>query len=603
MKQYVSDLAAPFEGKQPQITGHDSKESNPMAMEGIQDNNKMLYGAAVRCLVSAGQIKDIILSNEDNSCILIRARDIPGRNGIKVNGMDIPVLCDKDISYKGQIAALVLSDSEEKAAAAAKRATVVLSPFDAPYLPLLHQKPFSASNKAIMAVKRIATGVFEKEDKKAIEELFSGGDTKVIASNSVLSFSDADCFVHETSGALCVYSASSSGNSGEDSTTYTILCPASSTPRLRSALCRVLGVSGEEITVQVTARHDEEVDYQTDITAVLAALGAKITGCSVRLMLTREEDSKYNQSAVAMNIKQTAAVMNGKIIALKVLVEADIGAYNPFASEAAQRIAQFYLGKWGAWDEIPLDEENGKDEEEKKRKHTLTVQMSDLYEVPNMFVLIRATASNRPPTSLCEKSLDTMSMQGIEGLIAAINDGIRRYMIYGKRRLPPADVIKRVAMMSDFSRKTQVAKQMIKRSGKRHLMGMFVLCSQEITAAAVAEVETNIFLTEQAKQNPSAIKKLNGDVITHIWLAIEKDKKDDNAGDEEEIIRLSAEKCAAHFDAMQDGIMGNADIDDNITISFVDAKTKSTSLEKIDFLVYGLCNAAIDAAQRAGNGE
>lgn len=643
VKQYVSDLGTP-----------------PPPIDGIEIvDEKMLYGAVVRTpffvppacnkkynkdykredngesesLDDVESAVRVTLATEDKECILIDAKSIAGHNGIKVNGVDIPVFCGDEVLYKGQAAALVLADSIDAARDAASRASVVLTSMpsiaysETASIALGNSssgtsskarraalaKQSIASNDNTVSVARITRGSGE-EGEKSIDKIFreegAAGRVKIVTAEKHLDGADSHlCDVYEASGAFCALSVQAAGGdtAAEDSASeglpmLTVMCPTASTPRLRSALCRVLGVGGEQITVQVTARHDEEVDYQTDITAVMAAVAAKETGHDVQLMLRREEDYQYNQNTVALDIKQTATVLEGKIVALKVLVDADIGAYNPFALEVVQHIAQIFCGKAGRWEQraqemARADDDATASEGAKRRansiwaKHSLAIEASDLYEVPNVFIEVRAVRSNRPPTSLCEKSLDTMAMLGISSLMTALfnagTTGCRHYMVLGKRRAPLEAVIKSVLDMSDFSRKAVCVPC---TRGQNRAMGIFIYGNQEMAGASVVEMSVNDILGTKS--------------ITHLWLALERGKDEDSGAVEEEV-QLSVEKCAANAATLLHCTMLPSEAENSITLEIIETKKdksvkaadKTASyMERLDTFVYCLAAAAMDCA-------
>lgn len=428
MKQYVSDLGA----------------------EG------MLFAAVVRSPVSNGYITGVALAKEDkDECILIDAKSVVGHSGLRVNGVDIPIFCTGKVSYKGESVAVVLANSGERAREAANRALISVE------CALNHSKPHSAAgifaaakdehDSKVAAAKRAATGVFESASDKKIGDIFGKAD-KVVTSRRMLSTSSYG--LHEVCGAVCVYSLQDDGRP-----LFTVLCPTSSTPRLRSALCRVLNESGDNITVQVTTRHYEAVDYQTDIAALQAALASSLTKRSVRLLLTREEDTKYNQNKLLFNIKHTAAMKDSSLYALKVEIEADIGAYNPFAAEVLERAAKTFMER-----------------------------------LPNVLVYARAVYSNRPPTAFDEGEVDSVMMQD---MFCG-----EHYLNISSAHLP--EVAKTAIKMSDFSRKYVAYRMTNPLEGVRRGVG----AGYNDEGAAVVELEMDTVL--------------GNTVIEHIWIAAAK---------------------------------------------------------------------------------
>lgn len=439
-----------------------------------------LFAAIVRSPISCGRITEVCLDDKDKGeCIIVDAKSIPGKNAIKVNGMDVPLLCGGDVLYKGEGVAVVLADSFERAREAAARAKVsvefkVKGGGTAAALRLARG---TDEDNRTASLRRVQTGIFESGNKKKIEAVFSGAD-KAVTSERTLS--PCVCVPSETSGALCV-------RSEEDGQTLsTILCPTSSTPRLRSALCRMLDESGEDITVQVTARHDEAADYQTDIIALQAALCSAVSKKSVKLMLTRAEDAKYNQNPVIIKVKHTAAIKDSRIAAVKVEVLSDIGAFNPFVSELQDCIIDNCIGMYD--------------------------------HVQNVFVCSRVLYSYRPPTGF--------DAEGVASIISRSRGSFVQFSLQDARGHLRSEVLKAAVNMSDFSRKYVAYKMANPLDGVRRGIGV---CGTEEAAVAV-EVEADTVLGSKT--------------ITRLWAAVQV--KGEKGIDTEEAILVAIEKdvCA-----------------------------------------------------------
>lgn len=524
--------------------------------------NGMLYGSLVYSPISHGKVS-ISLSDEDKEqCVLVDYRDIPCRNAMRLGEADVKVFSTGNVMYKGECLALVLSSSAQKAKEAASRCVLGLEE------DVKEAKCSVYCNTA--ARKVIKTGLFQDANSGT---LFTEGG-EIFSSKRHFSPIYKDKVI-EGAGALCA----------ADKDTLTVICPTQSPSMLKKALRRVLG-KDVNITVQstkTTRQASLSFDYRIHILALQAAVASFTVKKSVYLMLDIEEEKRYTQNGVLLDINSRLAVKDCRITALHVSIEADIGAYNGEVQKVVDRAARQFLGVCFSW--YCFSEEVQSGQVQKLKKHKLSIKVGDLYEVQNVYIECRAHTSSRPPTFFEENEIDEMVFRSIESLMLSITGDTHHYMLQGislkTRNESPVEAITKAVNISDFCRK-QVAYSALRRVNEMpYTRGNIALvCGSDENGevfCAVVETEVNEVLGTQT--------------VEHIWIVLEA-SMDESETSMSERVYVAVEKDVS--------VMLNTSITDGISCVFAPShilngdKRASCSIEE---RVHCLFPAVIDAVK------
>lgn len=547
----------------------------------------MLFGALVHSPVSHGRVSCALHEADKSQCLLIDKDSILGQNAMRAGDVDIPIFCTGDVRYKGEPLAMVVADSAEKARKASSRC--VISLLDSIEAGQQRNKETQHNAHNTVVSKRVAKGAFDGGDG---EEVFRTADRVVRSARHLFPPSMAQA--GETLGALCVF---------EDDA-LTVLTLSSSPARLKKELRRVLGRE-TDVAVQMTNKRGHEgEDYRAELIALQTSVAAACARASVKVMLSRGENEMYALNGVTLDIKHEAAIKDGRISALKIDIQADIGAYNPHSQELIAHVIDRCTGLCGSWNASPVSVPGA--ESPKLWSHILATEVSKLYEVDNVLINARALTASRPPTAASYREVDSMAFRATESLMCAISassdTGERHFMLCGTdgnvRHNGIEEVIKKVVKMSDYSRKA------VSFGNYRVSISRKLLDNNRISSS-IREVRQNIGFAVDTCEGGDAIcavletqrqSIMGGEKITALYLGIERSKERADINMEESV-RVAVEKDISAF-------MG-IPLDKEVYIVFVDRKDsdvpnakKASEMISISDRVHEIIPAVIDAARR-----
>lgn len=240
-----------------------------------------------------------------------------------------------------------------------------------------------------------------EEKKSDIENIFEDADYNIFTETNKKetwqNFLEASgAYVTITDDNITVYTRTQTPNS------------------IRASIANVLGISSEHIFVKQTKTTEKNHNgtWRTTVLAIQAAIVAHFTKKNVRLVLSRDEQAHFMSAGVSAIIShQSAVTKDGIIKAIKIDIDIDVGAYNPFTK-------------------IILDR--------------AVISSCSVYNFESALITARAFATSEPPTSLHVRTIDSQSFFAMENHIAKIiqktnllpNEVRMRNFAKGKNSLP-----------------------------------------------------------------------------------------------------------------------------------------------------------------------
>ncbi|MEE1166375.1 MAG: molybdopterin cofactor-binding domain-containing protein [Treponema sp.] len=390
---------------------------------------EMIYGSLIRSPVASGKITNITIKDFPEGYYLYTARDIPGENRIQTFNAKNRVFCNETVHYLGEPAGIVVGpdqeltrklasqvqitfdittidsalheiseqfnrpvidfpkrkDQENEITALAEKLTISPSLDSLPKTnenssytkpeqisKILSPKNRAKKTKTILAKRILQTGAFNtKLSKNQLNAIFRNSFHEFA---SEWTFSETSDDFSENLGALAKY----------ENGKISVVCPTRWQNHLQKSLSSILDIPQDKIDVKSSKLHDVNQNglHQCTIIAAAAAIASMHSGLPVKLELTKEEQKLYYDNALQTKLSyRTGLSQDGKIESMMVHIETDAGYTNPFAQEIADR---------------------------------LTIAASSLYSQPNLYIESVVVSSNKAPTTMNPKQIDSAAFFGIE---------------------------------------------------------------------------------------------------------------------------------------------------------------------------------------------
>jgi len=293
----------------------------------------MLVGKVLRSKVPHAIIEsiDILEASKFPGVVkILTADDIPGPNGVGIIIKDEPVLSKDKIRRIGDALALVAAETEEAADAALQLIRVVIKEIPAvfdsveamlPNAPLVHN-----NNNNVLNVRKIRKG--------DVEAGFAAAD--VIVENRYLTQRVEHAYIEPEAG-VAEY----------DGSMVTMWVSTQNTHFDRKEVARTLGIGVNRVRV-IQAVTGGGFGGKLDISVqCYLALLAYYTGRAVKMVYTREESmiSSGKRHPYIIDYK-TGATKDGKLIAVKITIIGDTGAYASYGPAVLTRAAVHATGPY-----------------------------------------------------------------------------------------------------------------------------------------------------------------------------------------------------------------------------------------------------------------
>jgi CO/xanthine dehydrogenase Mo-binding subunit len=379
----------------------------------------MLYAALIRCPKPTGTFVSLMHPLLPEGYYVFTAKDILGSNEIPTLGVSTSIFCDGEIQYQGEPVGILAGPSEKTVHALLSEIEVITTNTE-------------TENRKIpvLAERTITTGLAQNDSsefEKMFEKKDDGSSVVFGAWSSAISVPSYS----ETNGAVCIW------KSGY----LNVYTPTQWISHLRKTLSAALGIKSDHIRIEKTRSSNPNSNgiWRNAVFAAQAALVAYKTGKAVKLELPRQDQEQYMEKAIPVTITNRSAVSkNGCIDAMKITVDIDAGARNPFAPEILDRLV---IASCGA------------------------------YNIKNLSISAIAHGSRTPPSSLNINIIDSQAFFAIESTMQKISEvtgispaELRKKNLRKSSTEPcytpfiiqldhPWETIDTAATMSDFARK------------------------------------------------------------------------------------------------------------------------------------------------------
>ena len=363
----------------------------------------------MRTPATAGKIKSISAPDLPEDYHLYTSKDLPGTKTISANKSVTKIFGYGNVSYRGEPVGIILGPDEEKVY---KLLDTVNINFDVenlesafhnviknqteepanfkefvaqinemPSLDTVIDKSHVEDNPNVeVASREIKYGLYEKLTvAQADAKIFENAD-----------FSSTDTWKEklltpkwqETEGA-CAYTE------GEK---LHVFAPTRWTAFTQKSVASVLGIPEESVYIHKTKSagiYPSGLARTTQL-AVQIAAASWLSKKPVKLVLSQTEQENYMVPGVLTEITYRSALSkDGRLKALKIIIDIDIGCTNPFAQEITDRIA---------------------------------IAATSYYKPENLYISAKAHTSKNPPTSISMQIIESQSFFAIENEIQKLSN-------------------------------------------------------------------------------------------------------------------------------------------------------------------------------------
>lgn len=361
----------------------------------------LFFAVTVRSPVSRGILRSISHPSLPAGYALIDVRDVPGSKTVDIQGQRVSVFCSGRISYAGEPLALLAGPDEDVLASLLPEVVIELDPDESEDTErILYERTircgpaFSAVTPAAADGTGGASGQDDGPDATAAsgaesaavegagasaaasagespdaapptdagEGTDSGGGAESDADASAAAdadpksrmFDGCDYVVErewsynvktpyygETNGALCMWRGG----------VLTVITPTQWTANLRQVLQKALGAGVQSIIIKKTTAQNLSTAsiWYNAIIACQAAVASRAVGRPVRIVYTRREQEAFLGAQRPVRIRHKTGVRkDGRLVSMRVQIEADSGFADPFASELIDRLVIASCGAYGA---------------------------------------------------------------------------------------------------------------------------------------------------------------------------------------------------------------------------------------------------------------
>jgi CO/xanthine dehydrogenase Mo-binding subunit len=274
----------------------------------------MLWAKAARTKYPHALIKSINTSKAEavpGVVAVLTHKDVPGMNAFGIFVPDQPVLCYDKVRYMGDAVALVAAESKEAAEKACSLVEVAYEPLPAVSDPVEALKPASPTIHEKGNIQRHATICVGN-----VEEAFR--NASVVIENTFRTGRQMHMFLETEAGIGML----------DDHGNLVLYSGGQSPYRDQMQVSRALGISPEKIRVISTPVGGAFGGKEENTVQIHIALLVMKTKRPVKMVWTREESGVTGIKRHPMTITmKTAADRNGSLLANKVHIIADTGAY------------------------------------------------------------------------------------------------------------------------------------------------------------------------------------------------------------------------------------------------------------------------------------
>jgi len=323
----------------------------------------MIHAKIIRCM-ETGRITKISYPDLTEGYFWITAHDIPGQHFIGNTLGRVPILCEGEILYPGEPVGILAGPDEAvleelsnqikiECSKETLEASLKLESEDPADEWQGHDTPLGILQEMGIAGLGESKKKTEEKDEDGLREIFSdvlaerkvqsgpcfkkeGGIEEVFANCAHViehewSYKINIPDFNEPNGAICDYNGK----------TLTVYTPTQWISNLRQTLSAALSLNTEDIIIKKTKSFNQGSSsiWYNSIVASQVAIASYISGKPVKLVYTREEQELYMDTMRPVTIRHKTGVSeSGRIAAMKINIDFDAGAHNPFAQEIMDRL-------------------------------------------------------------------------------------------------------------------------------------------------------------------------------------------------------------------------------------------------------------------------
>ena len=241
---------------------------------------------------------------------------------------------------------------------------------------VIDSKRFEKITEQEIALRKITTGKFKKQDYSEILQSFSNKEDseEVIEIKGTFQQKVSNPKWLETDGAFAYY------ENGE----LHVYTPTKWTYSVQKTLSECLDIPTERIYVHKTISSGLNANglWRTTQLAIQTAVAAILSKHPVKLMLSQTEQQKFMSPNIETEFSfNTIVSKSGLIKASKININVDVGINNPFAQEIADR---------------------------------LSIGICNYYKLNNLSITTKVVTSQNPPTSIFIRRIDSEAFFAIE---------------------------------------------------------------------------------------------------------------------------------------------------------------------------------------------
>lgn len=294
----------------------------------------MVHGAPVYSSIPFGEFKRIDLSKAEKIkgfIAFVSAQDIPAENQVGVIIPDQPLFADKTVRYVGDSIGLIIAKTREAALEAARSVNVEYG----------EKNPYLSIDES-----RSATGNFIHETNLACQHRVRKGDIDA-------GFNEADQIIEarfktpwqehfylEPQACIAIPE-----KNGKMKILGSLQCPF----YIRKAVAGVLGLPHENILVEQAptgGAFGGKEDIPSEVCARAAVAAVKV-GLPIKVVYNRRDDIQLTSKRHPFQMHYKVGVKNdGSLVAAKILLEENAGAYATLSSVVSYRSAAQAMGPY-----------------------------------------------------------------------------------------------------------------------------------------------------------------------------------------------------------------------------------------------------------------
>ncbi len=380
-----------------------------------------LFATIIRSPAASGNIKNISIENLPEDCYLFTANNIPGTKEIEFNNTPLKIFGYNQIAYTGEPIAILLAPDENLLSELTQKINISfdvesletalknvikhskhplvdihnnsteLSDFinqinQMPSLDTVLDKSHVEKNPVItIATREVKSGLYNELPVEEADKKLFGQDKFITKDTWNLNLENPKW--QETIGAFCYM----------DGSNLHVHSPTKWVYFLQTQLANALNIKIEQIFVHKTKTTGIYLNgmWRTTQIAIQAALATYLTKKPVKLVMSQKDQTTFMAPGVKSDITyETATDSNGKIAAMKVVIDIDVGICNPFAQEITDRMC---------------------------------LAACNVYKPENLYIYANTHTSKNPPTSLIINNTDSQVLFAIENHMQKICDQTQNF--------------------------------------------------------------------------------------------------------------------------------------------------------------------------------